>query len=437
MSAPVLTMSKREFERAVLMRRVHERRLTQAAAATLLGLSQRQTGRLYQKYRTVGPSALASRKRGRPSNRRIPGERRSAVLELVRARYADFGPTLAREKLLECHGVGVSTETLRKWMTEDGLWLPHARRRDRIHQPRRRRDCVGELIQIDGCDHEWFEERAPRCVLLVYVDDATSQLMQLHFCEAESTFEYFEATRSYIERFGKPVAFYSDKASVFRVNAPEPRGGDGVTQFGRAMSDINVDISCANSAPAKGRVERAHSTLQDRLVKELRLRAISSVDSANAYAPEFVAGYNARFAKKARNDFDAHRPLLQGENLDDIFCWQELRKVSRSLSINYRRRLYLLENTDETRALAGRSVTVFERRDGTVQVRAHTRSFAVSEFGKDEARISQGAIVSNKLLAGALQHIKRRQEKKDVEKLRQLRSKRDKELLRKRAQAAV
>jgi len=222
-------MSKREFERAVLMRRVHERRLTQAAAATLLGLSQRQTERLYQRYRTAGPSALASRRRGRPSNRRIPGERRSAVLELVRARYADFGPTLAREKLLECHGLGVSTETLRKWMTEDGLWVPHARRRDRIHQPRRRRDCVGELIQIDGCDHEWFEERAPRCVLLVYVDDATSQLMQLHFCEAESTFEYFEATRGYIERFGKPVAFYSDKASVFRVNAPEPRDGDGVT----------------------------------------------------------------------------------------------------------------------------------------------------------------------------------------------------------------
>lgn len=127
MSAPVLTMSKREFERAVLMRRVHEGRLTQAAAATLLGLSQRQTERLYQKYRTAGPSALASRKRGRPSNRRIPGERRNAVLELVRARYSDFGPTLAREKLLECHGVGVSTETLRKWMTEDGLWVPRAR----------------------------------------------------------------------------------------------------------------------------------------------------------------------------------------------------------------------------------------------------------------------------------------------------------------------
>ena len=388
MSAPVLTMSKREFERAELMRRVHERRLTQTAAETLLGLSQRQTERLCQKYRTAGPMALVSRKRGRPSNRQIPGERRDAVLALVRARYGDFGPTLAREKLLECHGLRVSTETLRKWMTEDGLWVPHARRRDRIHQPRRRRDCVGELIQIDGCDHDWLEERAPRCILLVYVDDATSRLMQIHFCEAESTFEYFEATRGYLERFGKPVAFYSDKATVFHVNAREPLAGDGVTQFGRAMGAINVDVICANSAPAKGRVERAHSTLQDRLVKELRLREISTIGSANAFAPEFITDYNARFAKRPHNDFDAHRPLLRDEKLDDIFCWQEQRKVSKSLTVNYQRRLYLLEDTVETRASAGKHVTVFEFRDGTVQLRVGTRAFAVKDFGKDDARIS-------------------------------------------------
>jgi transposase len=437
MSAPILTMSKREFERAALMRQVHERRLTQAAAATLLGLSQRQTERLYQRYRTAGPAALVSRKRGRPSNRRIPGERRAAVLELVRARYADFGPTLAREKLLECHGLRVSTETLRKWMTEEGLWLPHARRRDRIHQPRRRRDCVGELIQIDGCDHDWFEERAARCVLLVYVDDATSRLMQMHFCEAESTFEYFEATRSYLERFGKPVAFYSDKATVFHVNAREPSAGDGITQFGRAMSDINVDIICANSASAKGRVERAHSTLQDRLVKELRLRAISSIGAANAFAPEFMTDYNVRFAKKPHNDFDAHRPLLEDESLDEIFCWQEQRKVSKSLTINYQRRRYLLDDTEETQALAGKHITIFEFRDGTVQARAGSRSFSMTDFGKDEARISQGAIVSNKLLAGALQHIKQQQKKRDAEKLRRLRTTREKQLLRKRTEASA
>ena len=148
---------------------------------------------------------------------------------------------------------------------------------------RERRPRFGELIQIDGCDHEWFEGRAERCTLLVYVDDATSSLLQLYFCDGESTFNYFEATRRYLVSHGKPVAFYSDKASVFRSNRPEPQGGDGVTQFGRALDDLNIDIICANSAPAKGRVERANSTLQDRLVKELRLQGISSIEAANAF----------------------------------------------------------------------------------------------------------------------------------------------------------
>jgi transposase len=183
MSAPVLTMSKQEFERAVLVRKVLEKRLTQRKAAEILGLSLRQIERLCRNYRTAGPAALTSRRRGRASNHRAAASHRESVLQLVRARYADFGPTLAREKLLECHGLEVSKETLRKWMTEDGLWVPHARRRDRVQQPRNRRTCVGELIQIDGCDHEWFEERAARCTLLVYVDDATSRLMQLHFCK--------------------------------------------------------------------------------------------------------------------------------------------------------------------------------------------------------------------------------------------------------------
>ena len=166
----------------------------------------------------------------------------------------------------------LSVETLRHWMIEDGLWVPRARREPRIQQPRRRRPCRGELIQIDGCDHEWFEERATRCTLLVFVDDATSALMELLFCESESAFSYFAAMRSYLEQHGKPVALYSDKAGVFRVNQKEPHGGAGVTQFSRALGSLNIDILCANTPAAKGRVERAHLTLQDRLVKELRLR---------------------------------------------------------------------------------------------------------------------------------------------------------------------
>lgn len=207
---------------------------------------------------------------------------------------------------------------------------------------------LGELIQIDGCDHEWFEGRAERRTLLVFIDDATSSLQQLYFCDGESTFNYFEATRRYLVSHGKPVAFYSDKASVFRSNRPEPQGGDGVKQFGRALNDLNIDIICANSAPAKGRVERANSTLQDRLVKELRLQGSFSIESANALAPEFVADFNRRFAKAPRNPFNAHRALLPTEVLDEIFTWQETRKLSQSLSFNYQRQLFLLTDTEET-----------------------------------------------------------------------------------------
>lgn len=202
------------------------------------------------------------------------------------------------------------------------------------------------------------------------------------------------------------------------------------------MSDLNIDIICANTPAAKGRVERANSTLQERLVKELRLRGISTIDAANAFAPEFIADFNARFAKAPKNDFDAHRPLLDSEVLDDIFALQERRKVSKSLTIHYQRRLYLLENVPETRALAQKEAIVYEFRDGTVEFRSGPRRLAATEFAKDEARISQGTIVANKLLAGALEHIKKQQELRDAERLPELRTKRQKALLVQRAAAS-
>ena len=183
------------------------------------------------------------------------------VAGLVREHYSDFGPTLAQEKLEELHDICVTTETLRQWMIRAGVWQTRKQRRKRIQQPRHRRDCYGELVQIDGSDHHWFEDRGPRCVLLVYIDDATGRLMELRMCVSESAFSYFEATRAYLMRHGKSVAFYSDKASVFRVNAKNNITGDRYTQFGRAMSDLNIDIICANTPAAKGRVERANQTL--------------------------------------------------------------------------------------------------------------------------------------------------------------------------------
>jgi hypothetical protein len=301
-------------------------------------------------------------------------------------------------------------------LVDEGLWVPRARREPRIQQPRRRRPCRGELIQIDGSDHEWFEERAPRCTLLVFVDDATSELMELLFCESESVFSYFAALRTYLEQHGKPVALYSDKASVFRVNKNESEGGTGVTQFGRALNSLNIDIICANTPAAKGRVERTHLTLQDRLVKEMRLREISDIDSANAFAPEFISDYNRRFARSPRSEHDAHRPLQPADELARIFSLQETRMVSKSLTLNYKRVLYVLDPTDAARAARKQRVRIEEREDGSLSFWHGEHELRATAFPKDHS-VRQGEVVDNKRLSATMDFIREKQRRRAEEKI--------------------
>jgi len=268
-------MSERDLQRIEVLAEVAAKRRTVVAAAAVLALSVRQVRRLLRSYRSGGGAAIVHRARGRPSNNRIQDDVRTEATELVRRSYADFGPTLAAEMLAEKHALTVSRETLRGWMLEAGLWRSRKQSRQ-FHQPRLRREALGELVQIDGSEHRWFEDRAEPCSLLVFIDDATGRLMQLRFVPSESAFAYFEALQGYLEAHGCPVAFYSDKHSVFRVARKEAKGGQGMTQFGRALAELNIEILCANSSQAKGRVERVNRTLQDRLVKDLRLAGISS-----------------------------------------------------------------------------------------------------------------------------------------------------------------
>ena len=223
----VITMSRNELTRLRVLIDVADGRLSVADATGLIGVGRRQVYRLLDAFRAGGPDGLISRKRGRSSNRALGAVFRETVLAIVRERYADFGPTLAAEKLCELHGLNLGVETLRQWMIGAGLWVRRKDRLKRIHQPRARRDCLGELVQIDGSEHWWFEDRGVQCTLLVYVDDATSRLMHLKFVETESTFDYFQATREYLEAHGKPVAFYSDKHGVFRVNSTGAVQGTG------------------------------------------------------------------------------------------------------------------------------------------------------------------------------------------------------------------
>jgi transposase len=399
--ATLVSLNMRELDRLKVIQAIVEMGLKPGRAAERLGLTVRQVERLVTRYRESGAAGLASRKRGNPGNRKLDEGLALRALTIIRERYADFGPTLAREKLDECHGIRLAKETVRKLMTEAGLWMPRKQRPPKIHQPRARRACLGELVQIDGSDHPWFEDRAPACTLLVYVDDATSQIMALHFTATESTFSYFEVTRAYLERYGKPVAFYSDRASVFRPTYSRT-GARGVTQFGRAMYELNIDTFCANSSPAKGRVERAHLTLQDRLVKELRLRGIQTMEAANAYAPAFMAAYNARFAKPPRSAFDAHRPLRDDEDLDAILTWRVMRKVSDSLTVLNDLMIYLLEETEASRKLIGHYIDVWEYPDGRIELRAGGVALPCLPYDK-LADIDQGAVIEHKRLGHTLQ----------------------------------
>ncbi|CAI0799445.1 Transposase and inactivated derivatives [Serratia entomophila] len=401
-----------EANRLKIIQDVIDGRMKTSRAAEHLGISPRQCRRLIARYRDEGPLGLTSKRSGQPSNNQLPGGMAEYALSIIREHYSDFGPTLACEKLSEIHGVYLSKETVRKLMIQSSLWIPRKQRAPKIQQPRYRRPCIGELVQIDGCDHDWFESRGPKCTALVYVDDATSRLMQLSFVKSESTFTYFEATRGYIEKHGKPLSLYSDKASVFRINNKNATGGDGFTQFGRAMHELNIRTICAETSSAKGRVERAHLTLQDRLVKEFRLQGISSIEDANSYAEVFMADYNRRFAKVPRHDFDVHRPLEVDDDLNAFFTWREPRKVSKSLTVQYDKVLYLIEDCELSRMAIGKYIEVWHYPDGRKELRLNGSALPYSTYDR-LSEIDQGAIIDNKRLGRTLDFIKLVQDNRD------------------------
>ena len=402
-------MSERELNRVEVLAQVDDGRLSVDNAANMLALTRRQIFRLLKLYRQDGAAAIRHKARGKPPNNRIPKAKRDYALSLIKENYPDFGPTLAAEMLAEHHGFKVSRETVRKWMQEDGLWLSRKQRRT-FHQPRLRRECFGELIHIDGSDHRWFEDRGGPCTLLVFIDDATSTLMDLRFVKSESTFSYFEALESYLHTHGRPVAFYSDKHTVFRVAKEDAKGGARITQFGRALSELNIEILCANSSQAKGRVERANRTLQDRLVKELRLAGVSNMEAGNAFLEGFKARFNAKFAKAPAKPDNLHRALnVEPDRLAEVLCWRENRYVGKQLTFSYDRKRIMLEESEITRGLVGKYVDTYAFVDGRFEVRWKGRSLPYKIFDMDQ-RVTHAAITSNKRLSAVLEHIKEMQE---------------------------
>jgi transposase len=332
--------------------------MSQKEAGEILHLGERQIKRLLKSYRKQGAVGLVSKHRGRKGNNRLSENVKKQGLKLLKTKYQGFGPTLAHEKLVEKDKLKLSVESVRKIMIEEDLWKPRKLKKVVTHQLRERRACFGELVQIDGSPHDWFEGRAESCVLLVFIDDATGKLVELQFVDSESFFSYSQAAENYFKRHGKPVAFYSDKHGVFRVNMPSAGKSDALTQFGRAMQDLDIQIICANTPQAKGRVERANQTLQDRLPKEMRLLKINTREAGNAYLPEFMADFNKRFADEPRSDVDAHRPLTTKDDLARILTWQETRTISKNLTVQFENIVYQIQTEHPTYAMRNAIVTV-------------------------------------------------------------------------------
>ena len=405
----LITMSDKEIQRLAVLQDVRDQRITQVRAAEILSLSTRQITRLLHKFSQDGISGLVHASRGQPGHRRHDEVMKSKCLSIISEHLLGFGPTLAHEKLASMFDLNIPVETVRRWMTANDLWIPRAKRQKRPYQPRYNRDCFGELIQIDGSYHDWFEGRAGKCCLLVYIDDATGKLLHLRFCQAETTFDYMLSTRAYIEQYGKPVAFYSDKHSVFRVNQKSSQNSQ-ITQFGRILNELNIDIIFANSPQAKGRVERANRTLQDRLIKEMRLENISSIEEANKWLPCFIEQFNQKFGKCARNSKNLHRSLTESKaELDDIFTWQELRKVTKSLTITYDKCVYILEANEFNQKLVGQYISFLEYPDGTVAIMHEGRKINYRIFNK-LAELQQNEVVENKRLGAVIEHIKQQHE---------------------------
>lgn len=399
MPSGLLTMSDKEIKRVSVIKQIAEKRLKQRDGMKLLDLSKRQVIRLVKKYRKEGAAGLVSLRRGRVSNRYKGDEFKNTIKQLVIQHYYDFGPTFATEKLLENHQLKISKERLRHWMIEWKLWRAKHEKIN-IHQSRERRACFGELIQIDGSHHAWFESRGQKCCLLVFIDDATSRIVGLRFEKSETTAGYFILMREYIERCGRPIAIYSDKDSIFRVNIKNCENTE--TQFGRAMKELEIEAICANSPQAKGRVERANKTLQKRLVRELRLRNISDIDSANEFLPIFMKDYNRRFEKEARHPINKHREDLPSKKtLDLIFSIQEKRTASKNLELTCGQFIYQIKTLHEKRRLQHKKITICYQLNGQTTLLHEGRQL---EYTTIERQMRNAQIVALKDVEAAVEN---------------------------------
>jgi transposase len=361
----MIVMSIREVKRLKAIQTVIDKQITQKVAASMLGLSGRQVRRLVKVIREKGDRGSIHGLRGRPSNRRLPEEMRRRVLSLYQERYPDFGPTLAMEKLLECDGIAISDETLRTWLIEAGLWKKR-RKRSTFRQWRARKECFGEMLQMDGSHHDWLEGRGPELVLMGSIDDATNTTYG-RFHDYEGTLPAMDMFKGYVEKYGLPMSVYLDRHMTYKSSKKltewdEVKRIESLSQFERALKELGVEVIHALSPQAKGRVERLFGVLQDRLVKEMRLRGISTKEEANAFLEEYLPRYNERFKVCPANETDVHVKLPNQVDLNRYLCIKTERTIRNDNTIALDGRLYQIEER------GGKKAVVEERLDGSLRI---------------------------------------------------------------------
>jgi DNA-binding Lrp family transcriptional regulator len=390
----IIMIRQRELRRLHVIEKVHEGIIKQVDAAEMLSLSSRQVRRIVKRVKAEGDWGVIHKSRGRPSNRRIPDRVKKTVIRCYQLKYKDFGPTLASEKLLEREGIRISDETLRRWLIETGDWKKSCKKGKHRHW-RERKAHGGEMVQMDGSHHQWFEGRGPGCVLMGYIDDATGKVFA-RFYDYEGTIPAMDSFKRYSKKYGLPMSVYLDKHSTYKSTAKptiqdELNDVEPLSQFERALKELGVEVIHAHSPQAKGRIERLFGTLQDRLVKEMRLRGIRAIEEGNQFLEGYLPLYNRRFSVCPKEKEDFHRPLPKGVDLDAILCMKTERALRNDFTVAHNKKLYQIEDTIK----ASRAV-VQDRIDGSMIITYKGRSLRCKQISARPVRENRDPVVVRK-----------------------------------------
>jgi transposase len=374
----IIAMTQEELKRLHVIRKAQDKSITQAEAADIIGVCLRQVQRIVRAVRTQGDKGIINKARGQSSNRALPDKIKGKALKLYKEKYHDFGPTLGSEKLFEIDKIKLNDETLRLWLLQAGI--PYRKRKKRPHrQWRERKHSFGEMIQMDGSHHDWFEDRGPTCVLMGYIDDATGRPFG-RFYPYEGTLPAMDSFKRYIEKYGVPASIYLDKHPTYKSTKKqtiedELNNAEPLSQFSRAVKELGVDVIYADSPQAKGRIERLFNTFQNRLIKEMRLKGIRSTEEANRFLTHYLPAYARRFAVQPANDTDLHRPVLKRVDLDAVFCVKTTRVLRNDFTVAYNGKLYQVEDNPNAE-----KVTVEERANGSIHISYRNTSLRFKEI---------------------------------------------------------